>query len=190
MEALAEKMEAILFAAGQPVSVQELCDFFTRFTGLLLSTEEAELTLNSLVAKFHSPLFAFELVESGGGYQFRTKAMHHEVIGAFLQRNSVKKLSGAALETLAIIAYKQPVTKSELEAIRGVNCDYTIQKLMERELVEIRGRSQEVGRPLLYGTSAYFLDYFGINGIEELPKLKEFTEPENQIGEKENIIQN
>jgi segregation and condensation protein B len=129
-------------------------------------------------------------VHSGGGYQFRSKADHHDVIAAFLQRDTVKRLTGAALETLAIIAYKQPVTKSEMEIIRGVSCDYTIQKLMERELVEIKGRSSEVGRPLLYGTSEFFLDYFGINSVDELPKLKEFAEPENQIGEKESINQN
>ena len=98
-------------------------------------------------------------------------------------------MTAAALETLAIIAYKQPVAKSEIEQIRGVSSDYTIQKLMEKELVEIKGRSEDVGKPLLYGTSTYFMDYFGINNLDELPKLREFQETENQIGEKEGIEQ-
>ena len=84
---------------------------------------------------------------------------------------------------------KQPVAKSEIEQIRGVSSDYTIQKLMEKELVEIKGRSEDVGKPLLYGTSTYFMDYFGINNLDELPKLREFQETENQIGEKEGIEQ-
>lgn len=88
---------------------------------------------------------------------------------------------------MAIIAYKQPVTKNLIESIRGVNADYAVQKLMEKELIEIAGRSEEVGKPLLYKTTQQFLDYFGINSIDEMPKLKEFEELQNEIGEKENI---
>lgn len=183
-------IEAILFAADSPVSRIDLGSFISKNFGLELSEEELNSIFDAIAQKFMTDNCAFELIESGGGFQFRTKSLHHDVVAAFLQRNSVKRLTGAALETLAIIAYKQPVTKSEMESIRGVSCDYTIQKLMERELVEIKGRSNEVGRPLLYATTTHFLDYFGINHVDELPKLKEFTEPENQIGEKENIIQN
>ena len=86
----------------------------------------------------------------------------------------LKRLSTAALETLAIIAYKQPITKSEIEAIRGVNCDYSIQKLLEKELIVIAGRNEQmVGKPLIYTTSRHFMDYFGINSSEELPKISE-----------------
>jgi segregation and condensation protein B len=190
VEKLTQQIEAILFSAQEPVSVAELADFFTKQNGMEFPLEEMERLLEVCCERYADGSFAFELVHSGGGYQFRSKAEHHDVIAAFLQRDTVKRLTGAALETLAIIAYKQPVTKSEMEIIRGVSCDYTIQKLMERELVEIKGRSSEVGRPLLYGTSEFFLDYFGINSVDELPKLKEFAEPENQIGEKESINQN
>jgi segregation and condensation protein B len=93
-----------------------------------------------------------------------------------------KQLTTAALETLAIIAYKQPITKTQIEQIRGVNSDYSVNKLMEKELVEIVGRANEVGKPLLYGTSESFMDYFGINALEELPKVKEFEDKENEIG--------
>ena len=137
--------------------------------------------------KYSNDLFPFELGEVGGGYQFLTKADYHHIVSAFLNRKTVKRLTTAALESLAIIAYKQPVTKNIIETIRGVNADYTIQKLMEKELVEIAGRSTEPGKPLLYKTTQQFLDYFGINALEELPKLKEFEELQNQIGEKENI---
>jgi len=87
------------------------------------------------------------------------------------------------METLAIIAYKQPVTKSELEEIRGVSCDYALQKLLEKELVLITGRSESPGRPLLYGTSDKFMDYMGIRSLNDLPRPKDFKETENVIGE-------
>ncbi|HNE50673.1 MAG TPA: SMC-Scp complex subunit ScpB, partial [Chitinophagales bacterium] len=149
--------------------------------------EEVEGILFVIKEKYNNDLFPFELGEVGGGYQFLTKADYHTAVSGFLNRNTVKRLTTAALESLAIIAYKQPVTKSIIETIRGVNADYTIQKLIEKELVEIAGRSDEPGRPLLYKTTQQFLDYFGINSLEELPKLKEFEELQNQIGEKENI---
>jgi segregation and condensation protein B len=105
------------------------------------------------------------------------------VVGEFLKLNSNKKLTKTALETLSIIAYKQPVAKSEIEQIRGVNADYTIHKLMEKELVEISGRSDGPGRPILYSTSEKFMDYFGLRSIQDLPKLKDLEIEKNTIGE-------
>jgi segregation and condensation protein B len=122
-------------------------------------------------------------LEIAGGYQFLTKGAYHNTVGVYLKQTMKKRLSRSALETLSIIAYKQPVTKSELERIRGVNCDYAIQKLLEKELVAIQGRSDGPGRPLLYGTSDKFMDYFGLKSLDDLPKPKEFREPSNQIGE-------
>ena len=101
----------------------------------------------------------------------------------FLRQTTRKRLSRSALETLSIVAYKQPVSKPELEKIRGVSCDYAIQKLLEKELVMIVGRSDGPGKPLLYATSAKFMDYFGLKSIEDLPQPKEFQEPDNTIGE-------
>ena len=91
------------------------------------------------------------------------------------------------METLSIIAYKQPVTRSDLEQIRGVNCDYTVNKLLEKGLIEIKGKSDSIGRPILYGTSQRFMDYFGINELNELPTPTDFTQNENQIGEVKDI---
>ena len=92
-------------------------------------------------------------------------------------------MSTSALETLAIVAYKQPITKSEVEQIRGVNCDYAIQKLLEKELIEIKGKADTVGKPLIYGTNDKFMDYFGINSLNDLPTPKDFRQEENEIGE-------
>jgi len=187
VEDIQKNIEAIIFAAESPVKVEDLLNYFNKQTETPYTQEEIEGVLRVIAEKYANELFPFELGEVGGGYQFLTKADYHTAVSAFLNRNAVKRLTNAALESLAIIAYKQPVTKSIIETIRGVNADYTIQKLMEKELIEIAGRSEEVGKPLLYKTTQQFLDYFGINSLDDLPKLKEFEELQNQIGEKENI---
>ena len=187
MEELQKNIEAIIFAAESPVQLEELLNFFNKDAETQYSQEEIEGVIQVIKEKYENDLFPFELGEIGGGFQFLTKPDYHVPVSAFLNRNTVKRLTTVALESLAIIAYKQPVTKSIIETIRGVNADYTIQKLMEKELIEIAGRSDEPGKPLLYKTTQQFLDYFGINSLDELPKLKEFEELQNQIGEKENI---
>lgn len=133
-------------------------------------------------AKYEDERYPFQVIKSGGGYQFLTKPAYQASISILLKQQSKKRLSTSALETLAIIAYKQPVTKSQMEQIRGVNCDYSVQKLLEKELVEIKGKSEQVGRPLLYGTSEKFMDYFGINDLKDLPTPKDFATEENEIG--------
>lgn len=187
MEEVQKNIEAIIFAAESPIKTGELLTYLNKTTETAFTEEEIDGIIFVIKEKYNNDLFPFELGEVGGGYQFLTKADYHHVVSAFLNRNAVKRLTTAALESLAIIAYKQPVTKGIIETIRGVNADYTIQKLMEKELIEIAGRSSEPGKPLLYKTTQQFLDYFGINALEELPKLKEFEELQNQIGEKENI---
>ncbi|CAE7933536.1 scpB [Symbiodinium sp. KB8] len=139
--------------------------------------------IESLIQKYEKDEFSFSLIKSGGGYQFLTKPAYQASIGILLKQQSKKRLSNSSLETLAIIAYKQPMTKGEMEQIRGVNCDYAVQKLLEKELVEIKGKSEAIGRPLLYGTSKKFMDYFGINDLKELPTPKDFKMEENSIGE-------
>ena len=148
------------------------------------SAEDVQAAMNQTEERFAKEESAIELVEIGGGYQFMTKGAYHSVIATWLKRTTNKRLSKAALETLAIIAYKQPVTKSEAEAIRGVSCDYSLQKLLEKELVSIIGRSDGPGRPLLYGTSAKFMDYFGLKNLKDLPQPKDFRNPDNEIGER------
>lgn len=145
--------------------------------------EDIESSIQLLKEKYADDTHSFEPVESGGGYQFLTKPAYQASISILLKQQSKKRLSSSSLETLSIIAYKQPVTKSQMEQVRGVNCDYAVQKLLEKELVEIKGKSEGVGRPLLYGTSQNFMDYFGINDLKDLPTPKDFAKEENQIGE-------
>lgn len=144
---------------------------------------DIETAIISLKEKYATDAFSFEPTQSGGGYQFLTKPAYQTSIGILLKQQSKKRLSNSALETLAIVAYKQPVTKVEVEQIRGVSCDYSIQKLLEKELIEIKGKSEAVGRPIIYGTSQNFIDYFGINSISELPTIKDFIQKENEIGD-------
>jgi segregation and condensation protein B len=119
------------------------------------------------------------MIESGGGWQFLTKKEYHKTVAQLNGDKFLKKLSVASIETLSIIAYKQPVTKSEIELIRGVNCDYAVQKLLEKELIVISGRKEDaVGKPLIYATSKSFMDYFGINSADDLPKIKEILNQE------------
>lgn len=144
---------------------------------------DIDTCLKELEEQFEKDEFAFQVYKIGGGYQFLTKPAYQASIGILLKQQSKRRLSNSSLETLSIIAYKQPVTKGELEQIRGVNCDYAVQKLLEKELVEIKGKSDSIGRPILYGTSEKFMDYFGINDLSDLPTLKDFASTENEIGE-------
>jgi segregation and condensation protein B len=147
--------------------------------------------LHDIEEKYKADFFSFELRVIGGGYQFFTKPAYHRTVSILIGQKEKKKLSTAALETLSIIAYKGPVTRGECEAIRGVNCDYSIHKLLEKELIEVAGRVEDaVGRPVLYRVTGLFLDYFGINATNELPKLKDIiiSSDENEIGTVPEII--
>lgn len=139
--------------------------------------------IERLTQKYAAEEYAFELTHTAGGYQFMTKPAYQASIGILLKQQSKRRLSTSALETLSIIAYKQPVTKGDIEAIRGVNCDYAVHKLLDKGLVEIKGKSESIGRPVLYGTSETFMEYFGINNLNELPTPKDFAQSENTIGE-------
>lgn len=181
------KIEALLFVAASPVSINEIIAAFEEEEEPTTLNEETILSyLATIKQKYADGNFPFELIVSGGGYQFLSKAEYHEWISKFLHQKANKKLSSAAMETLSIIAYKEPVTKSEIEQIRGVNSDYTVHKLLEKELISIAGKADSPGKPILYKVSPFFLDYFGINSTEELPKLKEIMPQEdNAIGEAE-----
>ena len=147
------------------------------------------LSLRWLIAaikeKYDSPNLAIELVEVANGYLFLTKKDFHSSINQLHLHRAKKKLSQAAIETLAIIAYRQPITKLEIEQIRGVNCDYTVQKLLEKELISLAGKADTVGKPILYQTSDLFMDYFGLKNIADLPQLKDFSTETNEIGEQQ-----
>lgn len=181
-------IEAMIFANDQASSLKDIKEALLKIHGWIISEVELKEKIDALIAHYKSDNYSFEIVEIAGGYQFMSKEEYHELIAQFLNIKAKKKLSTAALETLSIIAYKQPVIKSEVEQIRGVNCDYTIQRLLEKELISIKGRTDGPGKPLLYGISPQFMDYFGINSVKDLPKLKEIEASEaNEIGEKADI---
>lgn len=183
MDQLVQHIESLIFTTDHAISLDEIDSVLEEAFGLRFPEQEILKAIETLKARYAADEFAFEIVEIGGGYQFLTKGAFHNTVGVFLRQTTRKRLSRSAMETLSIVAYKQPVTKSELEKIRGVSCDYAMQKLLEKELVMIVGRSDGPGKPLLYATSARFMDYFGLKSIEELPQPKEFSEPDNTIGE-------
>jgi segregation and condensation protein B len=175
-------IEALIFASDKPLAVPDIVELLNNAMAFIddrATEDQLEAALTAVKEKFDAEFFAFGLIESGGGWQFLTKPEYHKTIAQLNGDKYLKKLSVASIETLSIIAYKQPVTKSEIELIRGVNCDYAIQKLLEKELVIISGRKEDaVGKPLLYATSKNFMDYFGINSADDLPKIKEVLSQE------------
>ncbi|SDD47197.1 segregation and condensation protein B [Mucilaginibacter pineti] len=176
-------IEALIFASEQGIRMEEILYCLQAAFERDHTADEVNQSLAAIQEKYNHDSLAIELVKVNNGYQFLTKKQYHPVINLLQIQRSKKKLSQAALETLAIIAYKQPVTKTDVEQIRGVNCDYSIQKLLEKELIAIIGKSEAVGKPILYGTSGLFMDYFGINNIQELPQIKDFTSNSASIGE-------
>lgn len=170
-------IEALIFASEKPLTSLEIVDLINHAFGFLdnkVVIDQVETSIVGINEKYSAEFYPFELRQSGGGWQFLTKKEFHQTIAQLNGDKFLKRLSNAAMESLAIIAYKQPITKSEIESIRGVNSDYSIQKLLEKELVVITGRNENmVGKPLIYGTSKHFMDYFGINNAEELPKISE-----------------
>lgn len=185
MDFLGNHIEALVFCASKPIKVEELRAALSEMFEAEVPKKDIEAALSKIHEKYEAEEFSFQMVKSGGGYQFLTKPAYQASIGILLKHQSKRRLSTSALETLSIIAYKQPVTKSEMEQIRGVNCDYSVQKLLEKELVEIKGKAETIGRPLMYGTSDKFMDYFGINDLKDLPTPKDFAVEENEIGKSE-----
>ena len=197
-------IEALIFASDKALSSEEINELVNNALGFIenrASLDQIESSIQGIKEKYDTEFYAFELKQSGGGWQFLTKPEFHKTVALLNGDKFLKRLSSASLETLAIIAYKQPITKSEIESIRGVNCDYAVQKLLEKDLIIISGRNEDaVGKPLIYATSKSFMDYFGINSASELPKISEVlmeelvkatvmnnaTEPE----ENEQVIEN
>jgi segregation and condensation protein B len=170
-------IEALIFASEKPLGALELTDLINQAFGFMedkLTLDQIEAGIEGIVEKYQSEFYPFELRFSGGGWQFLTKKEYHKTVAQLNGDKFLKRLSPAAMETLAIIAYKQPITKGEIESIRGVSADYSIQKLLEKELIIISGRNEDMpGKPLVYTTSRSFMDYFGLNGPEDLPRIKE-----------------
>ncbi len=192
---LTEVVEAVLFVADSPLVPADIVaavNHNAQHNGVAVEGYSAETpvdlpavdtALSELMVKYAGGGFAFELKAIGGGYQFMTKGAYAPFIKAAALVKEHRKLSRAALETLAIIAYRQPVTRAEIEFIRGVNCEYALHRLLEKQLVEPAGRAELPGRPLLYRTSKAFMDYFGLAALADLPKLSELKADEEALAE-------
>ena len=183
MDFLQNHIEALIFCSPSPAKVTDLKSCLSEMFNADVPEEDIKNAIHRIEEKFKADEYSFQLSRSAGGYQFLTKPAYQASIGIMLKQQSKKRLSTSAMETLSIIAYKQPISKSEVENIRGVNCDYSVQRLLDKGLIEILGKAETVGRPILYGTSPKFMEYFGINELNELPTPKDFTEEVNTIGE-------
>jgi segregation and condensation protein B len=177
IEQLMPHVEALIFASERPLTQIEMTEILGQALETVIETGRISICLDAIREKYDAEYYPFQLKEIGGGYQFLTKKAFHKTVLQLNGDKHIKKLSTAAMETLSIIAYKQPITKSEIEYIRGVSADYSIQKLLEKELIIISGRNEDmVGKPLIYNTSKNFMDYLGINSPAQLPQLKDITD--------------
>lgn len=175
-----EIIEALLFATDEPLTVKQVIDIFGDFDEgekpPAVTADDVLGFIEELNRDYERTGRSVRIVKVAGGYQFATKPEFAVWLGRMLREKAKRKLSLSALETLAVIAYKQPVTKPEIETIRGVNADYVLHTLLQRSLVAIVGRAATPGRPLLYGTTKEFLKHFGVNDLSELPKPREIDE--------------
>jgi len=169
-------VEAIIFAADEPVSVDALRSTFADVTGADATAEDVQEAVVRLNAAFEVEGHTLRIHHWGGGFRMATVESMAGFVKTFLLKEEEKRLSRALLETLSVIAYKQPVAKPEVDFVRGVQSDYAIRQLLERDFITVVGRADSVGRPLLYGTTEHFLDQFGLGTLEELPRPREIDE--------------
>lgn len=186
-------IESLIFSSDDSLSVDEIIQAIKSIDGedVELTKGDIETTVDSLNQKYIENENAFRILRIANGYLYATLETFAKYVGYLSSERSKRRLSQAALETLSIIAYKQPITKPELESIRGVSSDYILTTLLEKNLITIKGRAESVGRPLLYATTDEFLKYFGLNNLSDLPKpreLDEIMQDEDFIEQKRKIM--
>ena len=164
-------VEAVLFVSDEPLTAARLADIVGT------SAKQIKRYIDDLNEKYEANNNAFRIEQVAGGYQMLTLSIYNCWLQKLLRARSVSKLTPASLETLAIIAYKQPVMRADVEAIRGVAVGEVIRNLMYKGLVKIVGRAEVLGRPMLYGTTKKFLEVFGLNSLKDLPKIEELKKP-------------
>lgn len=167
---LAQRLEALLFASGQALSAARLAN------ALALEAPAVQAALEDMALAWRAREGAIELVEIAGGWRFLTRAAFHADVAALRKKAEVERLSPASLETLAVVAYRQPLTRADIEAVRGVQCGPVLRLLLDRDLIRITGRSADPGHPLLYGTTKRFLDHFGLKSLKALPDVKDLLD--------------
>jgi len=170
LDRLSREIEALVFASDTPLTILELCEL----TGS--GEDSVEQALQRIEDSFREQQHALTIVEVAGGYRLATEVEFGPVLSQLFEGQKPGKLSRAALETLAVVAYSQPCTRTAIDAVRGVNCDSAIRTLLEREMIRISGRKETPGRPLLYSTTPVFLEYFGLADLDHLPRMEEITE--------------
>ena len=171
-------VEALLFVADEPLSPGKIAQAVTG-----LDAREVRRLVDQLRSEYAAEGRPFTIEELAGGYRMLTRSEFHPYLKVLFRKPRETRLSSAALEALAIVAYKQPVNRAEVEAIRGVDCSGVLQRLLEYRLIKIVGRSEELGRPLLYGTTKEFLEHFGMGSLRDLPSVQELIQPEEPNGE-------
>lgn len=188
-------IEALIFSADEPLSQTEMIRAIKGIDGedIDITAEDIDSSVEEVNAKYENSSLPFRIIKVANGYLFATREEYAKYIGILSSEKTKRRLSQAALETLAIIAYKQPITKPELEVIRGVNSDYILNTLLEKKLITITGRTETIGRPLLYGTTDEFLKYFGLYNLSDLPKpreIEEIMQDDDFIEQKNKIMMN
>lgn len=184
MQQIEQHIQAIIFTSPVPATLHDIKTSMEKSFQTEITEEQILVQIDAIMARFATDSFGFELKKTGGGFQFLSKSDYYATIHHFINTQQKKKLSKSSLETLSIIAYNEGITKAEIEQIRGVASDYSVEKLLEKELIEMCGKKDAPGNPMMYKISPQFLDYFGLNSMEELPKLKDIImEQDNTIGE-------
>lgn len=174
---LSSVIEALVFASPEPINAEKICKIITENEEAIeLDDEVVDVFIEKLNQRYDENGLAFRIEHVAGGYTFITQKKYHYWLSIFQHENAYRKLSQSAIESLAIIAYRQPITKPEVDQIRGVDSGYIIRQLMEKALIEVSGRADSPGKPLLYKTSRHFLKHFGLNSVQDLPKPREIEE--------------
>ncbi len=174
---LSSVIEALIFASPEPISEEKICEIIAKGEeNLGLEVDAIAPFVEKLNQRYEENGLAFSIELVAGGYAFATKKRFEPWLSIFQHESAYRKLSQSAIETLAIVAYKQPITKPEVDEIRGVDSGYMLRQLLEKVLIEVSGRLDAPGKPLLYRTTKHFLKHFGINSIDELPKPREIEE--------------
>jgi segregation and condensation protein B len=188
-------IEALIFSSDDSLGNAEIINAIKGIDGedIEIDSNDIENAIDQLNKKYSEENHSFRILKIANGYLFATSEEYAKYVGYLSSEKTKRRLSPAALETLSIVAYKQPMTKPELETIRGVNSDHIISSLLEKNLITIKGRSESIGRPLLYATTDEFLKYFGLNSLSDLPKPREIDDIMNDddfIEQKRKILMN
>ena len=174
----AGEVEAVVLSADKPVSLKQIASALSAREGQEIDEPAIRAVIDELNEQYAETGRSFRIEQVSGGFRFMTLGEFAPVVAKFRRERAAAKLSRAAIETLAIVAYKQPITRAQLESIRGVSCGEVLRSLLERRLLTIKGRAEEPGRPILYGTTKQFLDTFGLGTIKDLPPVGELAPPD------------